>query len=169
MYLIDILNGLAKLGIGIGLAAIWAGLIGAVALLSGRIRRERVQRLGAICVVAFVFGLLALVAGIVTGSSRVAAVGQVLPAALSLIGGVALFLFSRAPGEMPILASAVASFAALLLLGIVLGSFERMRAEAYAEAQRYDMARLRAQADVEFFINGYRASRGLAPLTFERK
>lgn len=167
MHLSDILAGLERGAIVFGLTFGLATTIFILGQWSKVVLGRSIPNLGTICVVAFVFGILALVTGLVTGASRSAAVGQVLPAALGSIGAVALFVVTKAPKEIPLAATAVSAFSLMLLVGTVLGSYERVRSVAYEDAQRYDLKRLKTEADVEFFINGYRRSRGLTPLSFE--
>jgi hypothetical protein len=167
MHLSDIMAGLERGAIVFGLSFGLAALIFILGQWSRAALGKAVPNLLTLCVVAFVFGILALVTGLVTGASRSAAVGQVLPAALGLIGAVALFVVTKSPKDIPLAATAVAAFSVMLLVGTVLGSYERVRSVAYENAQRYDLKRLKTEADVEFFINGYRGSRGLAPLSFE--
>lgn len=166
MYKADILSSIEKtlivLGISFGFTVVFFLCLKVSEKLSGK----KIQQSALLCLIAFVFGMLALVTGVITGASRSAAVGDVLPAALGLIGAVALYVVTKTKTEIPVASTAVISFSALLLLGTVLGSYERVRSAAYQESLKYDFNRLKSQADIEFVINGYRRSRGLSPINF---
>lgn len=126
-----------------------------------------ITNMGHLCITAFIFGLLAIVVGVITGASRSTSVGNVVPAALGLVGAVALYVVTREKANISIAATAVISFSTLLLLGTVLGSFERSRFVLYQSSLSYDFKNLKHQADLEFAINGYRRSRGLEPIAFK--
>ena len=168
MYGSDILAGIEKTLTVTALAAGFSLLVFFVLKATKAITGKEISNAFSLCLVAFVFGTLALVTGMITGASRSAAVGQILPAALGLIGAVALHVITKAEAEISVTATAVTAFSLLLLLGTVLGSYERVRAAAYQESQRYDLQRLKTQTDIEFVINGYRRSRGLEPVEFAR-
>ena len=135
-----------------------------VAKLFEAITGKKIETLGALVAVWGVFTVLGMVIGLITAASRVSAVGDVMPAALGLIGAVALFAVTKSPKDLPMVSAAVVSFSILLFLGTVLGSHERLRADLYAEAQKYNVERQIARAEVEFIVNAYRRSRGLEPL-----
>lgn len=160
----DILQSGEKLAIGIlcvaAFAAVSALSVSVIARISGARIPFSSLHLGAM----FLFGFLAFVIGLVMAASRVGAVADVVPGALTLIGGVALFLFNREAGDRLLVASAVFGFSAMLLFGTILGSYERERALRQAEWMAIDPQRLHALAEIEFFVNAFRKSRGLDPL-----
>lgn len=164
MYLTDILASIEKSIVAIFLVAGFTVTYFAALLISEKILCKEIPQKHILCLTSFVFGLLAIVAGIVTGASRSAAVSDVLPAALGLIGAVALYVVTREKSDISIASSAVVAFSTMLLLGTVLGSYERVRSAAYQSSQQYDFERLKNQADIEFVINGYRRSRGLSSI-----
>ncbi|MCE8419640.1 hypothetical protein LZ190_13100 [Rhodovulum sulfidophilum] len=166
MYLEDIIASLERALVVAAIAATFSIIVCLSISILAKIAGKATEGLPLLCLVAFVFGTLALVTGMITGASRTVAVGQVLPAALGLIGAVALYVITKSPSEAPIAATAVIAFSLLLLIGTVLGSYERIRFTAYQDAQRYQPQRLKTQADIEFAINGYRRSRGLGPINF---
>lgn len=165
MYQTDIISSIEKSMIAIVISAGFTLLYFIFLKVVEQVLGKKISNTLQLCLTAFVFGLLALVTGIVTGASRSAAVGDVLPAALGFIGAVALYVITKTKSEIPIAMTAVVSFSALLLQGTVLGSYERVRSAAYQASLEYDFERLKTQADIEFVINGYRKSRGLEPIT----
>ncbi len=167
MYWNDIAIALEKTGIVLLAATVYALAVLALAAAVGRVRWRPVPRLGSVVGAGFVFALLGIVMGMTMSASRTPAVGNVLPGALTFIGAVALFAVTREKADPPVVLSAVAGFAALFFLGTVLGAFERERALATAELRKWDVNRLTMEADVEFFIEGYRRARGLSPRQWE--
>ncbi|MBP0483849.1 hypothetical protein [Sagittula salina] len=166
MHWVDLIAAAEKTGI-----VLLASSILPVAVLIGAglaNRREKPDRLptGQLAMVALVFGCLACVTGLIAGASRTAVTGQVLPAALGLIGAVALYTVIQKEASLPVAGCAVLAFSLMLAFGTVLGSYERARSQAFAEAQRYDMGILKTQADIEAVINGYRRARALPVLDF---
>ncbi|MBI1170675.1 hypothetical protein GC209_04675 [bacterium] len=151
-------------GLAAGFAVLVFLLVTSYAALSG----ARVERIPFLCLVAFLFGTLALVTGMLTGASRTAAVGDVLPAGLGFIGAVALYVFTKPKRDLSVAAVAVVSFSILLFLGTVMGSYERARAVTFEESQKYDRDRLIYQANIEAVVNGYRKHRGLPPIDFSK-
>lgn len=134
----------------------------------------RDDRIGAATGAAFVFALLGIVTGFTMGASRVAVVANIVPAALTFIGGLALWIVTREtkeatpphPGQVVAVACSVTSFTLMLFFGMVLGAFERNRAEYEARSQDLDHARMIREAEVEFLVNAYRATLGLGPRDF---
>lgn len=154
---------LAIIGLGLGFALLLFLVLTAV----GVVTRRPIPQIPYLCLVAFIFGILALVIGLITAASRTAAVGDVLPAVLGFIGAVALYVITKSEKMIPVAATAVSSFS-ILLLGTVLGSYERARGTAYAESQRFDIRQLIAQANAELAVNGYRVQKGLKPINFSK-
>ena len=105
------------------------------------------------------------------GASRVGVVANVLPASLTFIGGLALWIIARetkdgtpvTPAQIVVIGPAVISFMVMLFFGTVLGSYERNRAEFQATLDRIDPDRLRHEAEVEFIVNAYRSALCLPP------
>ena len=113
------------------------------------------------------FGFLAYSAGFLAGFSRVAILGQLLPAALGLFGGVAVFLFGKDVQNRALVGVAIASFSACLLMGFLMGYQDRRDAERFEAALKYDVQFRLEQARKELAINTVRNSYGLAPLVFD--
>lgn len=128
-------------------------------------KMKSVDQIGPVVGACFVFGVLGIVIGITMGSSRTPVVDTVLPAALSFIGGVALFVITRDKSDFVIVSAAVVGFSVLMFVGTILGAFERNRAIIQA---KYDLKRLTWEAETEFAINAYRDSMGLAELDFSK-
>lgn len=166
MYGADILSSIEKTLIIFVISAGFTIIFFLFLKIAGYVSGKRIEQTVSLCLIAFVFGTLALVTGVITGASRSSAVGDVLPAVLGLIGAVALYVITKSKTKIPVASTAVTAFSILLLLGTILGSYERVRSEAYQESLKYDSNRLKIKAAIEFVINGYRRSRGLAPLKF---
>jgi ABC-type uncharacterized transport system permease subunit len=77
--------------------------------------------------VAFAMSLLGMVTGFLTGISRAPAIGAVLPAVLSLIAGLLLFMIGREsdPAKQRLVASCVTALIVNLLIGTLWGSVSR--------------------------------------------
>ena len=113
------------------------------------------------CAIALVFGTLAIVTGFLTTTSRQSAISDVIPAVLTLIGGLALYIIDKGYEKFYVTGIAVFSFSTMLFVGGAMGSLERQKGEAQSKSP----ALLKREADVEFAINAYRKSLGLSPLT----
>lgn len=164
MAWLDILQAGEKVVVGILCVAAFVALSALAVTAVGKIAGGGILFSGLHLGAMFLFGFLAFVVGLVMAASRVGAVGNVVPGALTLIGGVALFLFNREAVDRLLVAGAVFGFSAMLLFGTVLGSYERERALRQAEEAAVDPERLHDLAEVEFFVNAFRESRGLPPL-----
>jgi hypothetical protein len=167
LYWVDIWNSLVKTATVAAASVLWAIAVYGLASVGLRGKEGGTGQAGSLALVALVFAALALVFGLITGASRTAAVGQLVPAALGLIGVATMYLITKEKGEVATTSVAVGSFALMLLFGTVLGSYERLRAEAYLEARAYDIRVLQAKAEAEFLINAYRKARGLEPVKIE--
>lgn len=105
------------------------------------------------------FSALGLVTGYLTGFSRSPAVGAVLPAVLSLVAGLAVFLLGKDVGSRAIVSLSVLIFSIGLLLGAGWGSVMRQTAEDYAICEQV----LKQRALVEAEVMEFRESLGLPP------
>ena len=110
------------------------------------------------------FSMLGLVAGYLTGFSRQPAVGAVLPAVLSLIGGLAVFLVGRDKASRTVVGLCVLIFSMNLVLGTGWGAVMRSTAEEYRKSETY----LKQQAFIEAQVRDFRESLGL-PLETSNK
>ncbi len=104
------------------------------------------------------FSLLGIVTGYLTGFSRESAVGTVLPAVLSLIGGLAIFLVVKDKITRIYVSMAVLSFSLSLVLGTSWGAVMRETAEEFKISERY----LKSRALIESDVRKYRKNLGLS-------
>jgi hypothetical protein len=106
------------------------------------------------------FSSLGATAGILAASSDSSAVAPLLPAVLSLVGGLATFLVTRqgAGGVLPtdrmIIAASVTSLSLALFVGAMIGAEMRSRADAYRESADYK----KFLVDVEREVEAYKRS-----------
>jgi hypothetical protein len=174
MYRADLLLALEKSAIILACAAACALLVRMALAIRMIGTPGREEPVGPATGAAFVFALLGVVTGFTMGASRVAVVASIVPAALTFIGGLALLIVTgraRSAEAAPqpdgvTLGCAVVSFTLLLFFGLVLGAFERIRAEHETRNLAFDRERLLHEARVEFTTNAFRRSLGLAPRDF---
>lgn len=108
-------------------------------------------------IVAFAFTLLGMVAGYMSGLSRQPAVTAVVPAALSLIAGLSIYIVGAKRADQVLIALCVIGLCTNLLLGIVWGARARVASEDhYASAPRKLW-----EADVEAYVIQHRRKLGL--------
>ena len=107
------------------------------------------------------FGLpmsvIAIMAGFLTGASREPAVDALVPAALTLLGGLAMYMVGKGRLRGQVVGFAVLVFSINLMVGVSLGSISREKHEAYLESAVY----LKRQANTEFQVRLYRKGLGL--------
>ena len=104
-------------------------------------------------------GVAGMIAGFITGLSRAPAVSALVPAALTLTGGVALYLIRKDRSQAVAVGLAIIAFSLNLLVGTNLGSVSRER----VSAQKTSLEYLRRQADDEFLLLRHRKGLGLQP------
>jgi hypothetical protein len=116
-------------------------------------------------------GLLGITAGVLTGLSRDSAIGAVMPAVLSLVGGLALYILGLKHGDAKLVGSCVLSLSLALLAGTFWGSLLRSEAErediAWQDARKREedsLARRKLQALDEVELAEFRSALGLAPI-----
>lgn len=108
-------------------------------------------------IVAFSFTLLGMVAGYMTGLSRQPAVTAVIPAALSIIAGLSVYIVGAKRADQVLIALCVIGLCTNLLLGIVWGARARVATEDhYASTPRKVW-----EADVEAYVIQHRRELGL--------
>jgi hypothetical protein len=83
----------------------------------------------------FAISLVGAVAGYSGGLSRVSAVGEIIPAAMSIIGGLSIYLFGVKKVEGGFVPIAVIAFAAALFIGFSEGANKRTQAANFALIQ----------------------------------
>lgn len=109
------------------------------------------------------FSSLGITVGLLAGSSDTSAVTPLLPAVLSLVGGIATYLVTRqAPGsaisaDRLIIAATVTALSLTLFIGALLGADMRHRADAYRESAAYK----KYLVDVDREIETYKAAKAL--------
>jgi hypothetical protein len=108
---------------------------------------------------AAAFCALGLVIGYTTAFSRDSAVGTVLPAVLTLIGGVAVVLMRNDEEARTLVCVCVLVFSAGLLVGITWGAVMRGEALAFAQSE----AELKRRADIEALVRKHRKALGIDP------
>lgn len=135
-----------------GWKALWPLPVSAIllAILFFFIIRPRQERIEFILML-LAFSMLGLVAGYLTGFSRESAVGAVLPAVLSFIGGLAVFLIGKDKAHRTTVSLSVLTFSLSLLLGTSWGSIMRDTAEEYKKSEIYLKQRAFIEAEVRDF------------------
>ena len=76
-------------------------------------------------VVLLAFALLGIVTGLLAGFSRTSAMGAVLPAVLSLVGGLGIYLIGAGKADQGLVATCVIALALDLLIGSLWGAVLR--------------------------------------------
>lgn len=135
-----------------GWKALWPLPVSAIllAILFFFIIRPRQERIEFILML-LAFSMLGLVAGYLTGNSRESAVGAVLPAVLSFIGGLAVFLIGKDKAHKTTVSLSVLTFSLSLLLGTSWGSIMRDMSEEYKKSEIYLKQRAFIEAEVRDF------------------
>jgi hypothetical protein len=95
------------------------------------------------------FSIIGMTSGYLTGLSRVGAISALVPAALTLVGGVAVYLFGKGGKPALLAAFAVVDFSVLMLVGALIGAREREDPE---DVLNYKILKLKQ----EFVIHQYR-------------
>jgi hypothetical protein len=109
------------------------------------------------------FSSLGVIVGVLAASSDTSAIAPLLPAVLSLVGGIATYLVSRetpegkAPGDRLLIAAAVTALALTLFIGVLIGADMRHRADAYRESAAYKKYLI----DIKREVDAYEKSRAL--------
>jgi peptidoglycan/LPS O-acetylase OafA/YrhL len=106
------------------------------------------------------FAMLGLVTGYLTGFSRTPAVGAVLPAVLSLLGGVTAFILGRSRESRLLVGSMLFVFSLTLVIGSSWGAIMRDGAEQFDQSEQT----LKQRAYIEAEVNAFRKELGLPPL-----
>ena len=98
-----------------------AAIVAALLLL---IHRPQISR-RKFYVVLLAFTLLGMVTGLLAGFSRTSAMGAVLPAVLSLVGGLGIYLIGAGKADQGLVATCVIALALDLLIGSLWGAVLR--------------------------------------------
>jgi predicted tellurium resistance membrane protein TerC len=107
------------------------------------------------------FGIVGMVSGYMTGSSRVGAISNLVPAALTLIGAVAAYLFTKGGKSAIMSAFAVVNFSILMLIG----GYERLQNERIESSLEYQENELYK----ELLLQHERHALGLDDVTRHKK
>lgn len=105
------------------------------------------------------FSSLGLVVGYLTAFSREPAVGAVLPAILTFVGGVTVVLIQKDVSARNLVSLCVLIFTASLVLGTTWGGYMRLADLAYSKSEAEIMEQARSEARVA----KYRRELGLSP------
>lgn len=103
------------------------------------------------------FSIIGMTSGYLTGLSRVSAVSALVPAALTLVGGVAVYLFGKGGKTAVLAAFSVINFSAMMMVGGLIGGRERVAAE---QAENSLDAKIRL-SDEEAALRRHRFNLGL--------
>lgn len=103
------------------------------------------------------FAMLGLVIGYLTGMSRVPAIGAVLPAVLSLLAGLSVFMMGKDSAVRVLVSLGILVFSLSLALGSTWGAVSRRESEEYLKTPKY----LNKLADWEQEVRAYRQEKGL--------
>jgi hypothetical protein len=110
------------------------------------------------------FSILGIVTGYMTGMSREPAIGAVLPAVLSLVGGLTVYVISKEAATRKIIIPSLIALSGSIIIGALWGATERSLGEQYAtwvEEQKSSYESLIMEADKEWRIRDYRRKLGL--------
>jgi hypothetical protein len=124
-------------------AFVLAGVIVLVLVLVGMVAQRRFRPTMPAFVLSstFTVALLGFAIGYVTGNSRVSVVGEFLPAFLTLVGGIFVYVLSRDQRASAALAVAIVlALSVSVLVSIYWGAVERDTAEAEAEVAKRQRA-----------------------------
>jgi len=100
-----------------------------VYMLGARKRRE--PESDAIFSVILSFSILGIVTGVIAGDSREAAVSATLPAVLSIIGGLAIYLVDRGVLKRILVSLSIMALSINLIVGFFWGAILRVNAEEF--------------------------------------
>jgi len=131
------------------------GLALLIAFLTGK-RHERWE----LFFVILAFSMVGMVTGYLAGFSRAPALGTVLPAVLSLIGGLVVYLIGKNAESRFIVSISMFVFSLTLLMGAEWGAVMRATAEEIEKSEMH----LKHQAFIEAEVNKFRKKLDLPPL-----
>jgi peptidoglycan/LPS O-acetylase OafA/YrhL len=106
------------------------------------------------------FSMLGMVIGYLSGVSRTPTLNNVLPAVLSLIGGLIVYLVGKDSSNRIIICIALFALAFTLVIGSEWGATTREVADEFKHSTQY----LERQAFIEREVNIFRKNLGLPPL-----
>lgn len=104
------------------------------------------------------FGFLGIAAGYIAGYSREPAVGTVMPAILSLIGGLAVYVVGAKKADVRLVSLSVLALALNVVIGITWGAERRTEFEVYRNGAIWRSY----EAEVEQYVIQSRRELGLS-------
>jgi hypothetical protein len=142
------------------------GLSFLLAILSvNRAQRRNAEIVKECFVVLATFSMLGTVTGYLSAFSREPTLSSVLPAVLSLIGGITVILITKNKDDRITISTSVFLFALTLLIGSGWGATMRNRYEEYKDYEKI-RNELIANAVLEDEINAFRKKLSLPPLQY---
>jgi hypothetical protein len=120
---------------------------------------------GEFCIVSVPFGITGMVSGFLTGTSRAPAVTALLPAILTIFGGLTVYLISKGIQTAILAGVSITIFSSSLLFGTIFGSLEREQFNLYQNS----LAKKLQEVERESAIKIYRRSLGLPEEIEEKK
>jgi hypothetical protein len=155
----SLLEALILISLSVVLACLVAALGGfiryATRLPSSKVPVYWLMKLGIF--IGIPFNIIGMVSGYMTGSSRVGAISALVPACLTLIGGVAVYLLSKGGKTGLLAAFAVVNFSTAILIGVLIGARERLQTEQIENSYDYK----ENEINKEFLLKRYRRGLGL--------
>lgn len=142
-----------------GFALALAALVGFAAKLAS-LGSDGLKVFSQTLAVAATFGALAVTTGFLMAASRESAVADVIPAVLTLVGGLALFAIDKDFAKIWVVGPAIVSFSLMMFVGAALGSIERQD----GEMRLIPPERLLYEARLEKAVNVFRKAHGLPPI-----
>jgi hypothetical protein len=103
------------------------------------------------------FSIVGMISGYMMGSSRESAISAIVPAGLTLIGGMAVYLFTKGGKTSVLAAFAVINFSVLMLVGVLIGARERVQTEQIQNSYEYRENEIHK----EYLLQLYRRGLGL--------
>ena len=107
------------------------------------------------------FAVLGTTTGFLTGMSRSPAVGTVLPAVLSLVGGIAVFMLGKDGLVRDLVSRSVVALSVCIIVSALWGALERSAWEEFVSFRKANIETLKRQAVVEAVMRDYRRKLGL--------
>ncbi len=139
-----------------GLVAVTVGLF---MVVSGRHRDNglmtRTVRLAWLSGVPF--AIVGIGVGYMTGLSRESAVGALIPAALTIIGGLGIYLYGKSKRAAVLATFTILNFTILLLIGVLFGAGQRSESERMLESIDYQKHLI----ENDFILKKYKRGLGL--------
>ncbi|MFH1872854.1 MAG: hypothetical protein ABIK82_16735 [Pseudomonadota bacterium] len=138
--------------------ALWLPLVITALVAAGLllVHRPQISR-RSFFIVIFSFALLGMVTGLLAGFSRTSAMGAVLPAILSLVGGLAIYIVSAGKVDQVLVGTCVIALSLNLLIGSTWGALLRSDFEGGEKSANAGMR----DALVEVQVREFRRELGL--------